>query len=139
VPDPTIQFGILKCRDLVQLFYGVRLVASILEQDNQLTTGQTGPLIAQDPRRIRYEIIMGNYDTAYLYVGIAETLDELTAAAGPPQTYVVPPASTIIVERNWITDLDAVTLPLFVQPIGTSFVISTRETFLTPAPIDEGP
>jgi hypothetical protein len=139
VTDPTIAFGILKCRDLVQLYYGARLVASVIETVNEVASDAAGLLLNQDPRLIKYEIQMSNTDTVNpLQVFLGSTLDAVLGGTNFLE-YNIPINETVIVERNFFTDLDAVTLPVFVFPQGANFAITTRETFLTPAPVDEGP
>jgi hypothetical protein len=135
-PDPTIAYGILKCRDLVQLYYGARLVASIIENSIGLNPGAIVKLLGQDPRRVRYEIILANTTAAAASVGINASQD---AVSNIFSTYAINAGDTLIIDRNFFTDLDAVTLSVWAE-VGTgSLNISTRETFLTPAPVDEGP
>lgn len=132
--DAAIRLGILKCRDLVELYYGARMVTSIIENNQQ--GNQTTPqvLVGLDPRRIRLEIVLANRDT----------VNSLTANIGSPgsnnlgtsELIQLPPGGTVVIERNFLTDMESVTLPLEFQ--GSSSVIySTRETFLTPLPADE--
>jgi hypothetical protein len=135
--DPTIAFGILKCRDLVQLYYGARLVADVrqtfVNYDGASPTPQL--LLAQDPRRVRYEIWMnGGSSTATIEMGQLKDFDsqqtmEALFLAG----------NTFRIERSFLTDLDAVTFELYAQGGGANVDITVRETFLTPAPVDEGP
>ena len=134
--DPTIAFGILKCRDLVQLYYGARLVANVIETNPPDTSVNPGQILSQDLRRIRYEIIFSNNGSGAVQAFLSDTLDGVNAG---PQIYTVPGFSTIVIDRTFLTDLDAVTLPLFSSTSNVNCVISVRETFLTPAPIDEGP
>lgn len=134
--DNLLKYGVLKCRDLVELYYGWRMVTDIIETDNQLDSGVTGPLLQQDPRRIAYDIIMTNYAGTNLEVNFGKTFDLANTAA---ENYVVGPNSTVVVSKNFLTDLDAVTLPVFINSTGTGFQISTRETFLTPVGVDELP
>lgn len=125
---------ILQCRDLVQLYYGARMVTAVIEKEPPVNTSNFLPLIAQDSRRIRYEIILANEDAA------AQTVDIGTILATGGfnfQEYSIPPGDTKVIERDFLTDLDAVTLALICQPSSLNVVISTRETFLTPLPADE--
>jgi hypothetical protein len=126
--------GIFRTRDLVTLFYGVRMVASILEANPALNNTAPIQLIGQDPRRIRYEIILANngdaVDTAF--IGSQASFDP-----GTSQQYYLNAGDTLIIERNWITDLDAVTINLWGVTSNGNIGVTTRETFLTPAGNDE--
>ena len=138
VPDPTIQFGILKCRDLTQLYYGARLVANVKVSqapDDAYTT--QGLLIGQDPRRIKYELIFGNTDNGTAHqVYLGTNIDTVNSN---PESYSLPPDATIVVSRSFLTDLDAVTMEVWVVITDPTVYVAARETFLTPAPVDEGP
>lgn len=137
--DNLLKYGVLRTRDLVELYFGWRMVAAVTETLNGLNTDVAGLLLSQDSRRIRYEINMANPDPANpLSVGLASTLDGVD---NNPQIYQIPPSSTLVVKRSFLTDLDAVTWSVFMKAVQASdlFEISTRETFLTPAPVDELP
>jgi hypothetical protein len=134
--DNAIKFGILKCRDLVQLYYGARMVASLVE--NNPGIGATAvTVIAPDPRRIRYEVILANNDPAnhiQFQIGSYGSIN-----AGTAQIYNVEPGASLTIERDFFTDLDAVCLALEATVSAGSGVLCTRETFLTPIPVDETP
>lgn len=137
VDDPTIKYGILKCRDLVQLYYGARLVVSVTQTfpnyDGVTSTPQK--LLSQDPRRIRYEIWMnGGSSTATVEMGALKDFD-----TGQTMEALFLAGNTFRIERNFLTDLDAVTNELYAQGGGATLDVTIRETFLTTAPIDEGP
>lgn len=135
LPGDTADLGFIRrCRDLVQLYYGVRMVAAIIENEVQ-GGGGWSPLILQDPRRIRYEIIIRNADpanAAEVQIGTPPTFD-----LGTAQDYEVGIDQTLVIDRNFLTDLDAVTIALNFFCSNENVVISTRETFLTPPPVDE--
>jgi hypothetical protein len=134
--DPTIAFSILKCRDLVQLYYGARLVASVIENTFALATNAQQLLFGQDPRRIKYEIIVQNLQTtaADIEMGTPSADD-----ASTDQFYAILPGNSLVVSRDFLTDLDSVCLAIELFNNGVPVIVSTRETFLTPAPVDEGP
>jgi hypothetical protein len=132
----AIKYGILSTRDLVELYLGARTVVTIIE--NQTNTGASSPVVLnQNPSRIRYEVILGNSNV----VGInALTLASPAACdSGFGPTYFLNPGQTIVIERNFETDGEAVCLPLNCAPIHGLTTISTRETILTPLPADESP
>jgi hypothetical protein len=133
--DPTIALGILKCRDLVQLYYGARMVANIFENNFDVLPNPT-QILKADPRRIKYEIIVAGQNNAgfNFALGSQATFDTFFY-----QQYAGQPTSTIIIERNFFTDFDSVCLELWAQQFDVNAFISVRETFLTPSPVDEGP
>jgi hypothetical protein len=131
---PGAPVGIFRCRDLVTLYFGVRMVTSVIEQDIFIDSN-VDPLILQDPRRIRYEIIIAAQPSspASFFVGTPPSFDQ-----GTSQQYALPENGTLIIVRDWITDGDAVTLALsFQNNTDTAPFVSTRETFLTPPGEDE--
>lgn len=132
--DAAIKNGILQCRDLVQLYYGVRMVAAITEGFFNQSANVQASLIQQDPRRIRYELIMSNGDVTdqVFTIGTPSSFQ-----AGNAQTYSVKPGATLIVERTFLSDFDAVTIGLDATVSSSSCNLNTRETFLTPLPADE--
>jgi hypothetical protein len=134
--DPSIKYGILRTRDLVELYYGARMVTDLVEN---YFPSVVNPIVIlqQDPRRIRYEVII-SYTTGP-NPGAVVLGSPRTNAVGIGQTYWLNPGETIIVERDFLTDLDAVTIELDNLGGTPGIVISTRETFLTPTPVDEGP
>jgi hypothetical protein len=125
---------ILQCRDLVQLYYGVRMVAQITESQPILNNSTFTTVIQQDPRRIRYEIIIVNDDAAKQEVDLA------TGTADDPNfnlVYVIPPGVTMVIERSFLSDLDGVTAGIMGLSSNSNVHLSVRETFLTPLPADE--
>jgi hypothetical protein len=134
--DNAIKFGMLKCRDLVELYYGARMVASVVESAFSFTAPQTMQILSPDPRRIRYEIIIGNNNAApaQLTVGTPSADD-----GGNDQFYSLPDNETIIIERDFLTDLDCICLALQASCNSGACIVSVRETFLTPIPVDEMP
>jgi len=134
--ENLLKYGVLKCRDLVELYFGWRYVVTISE--NAFTPSMTPYLILnQDPRRIRYEIwinVVNVVAGATVLLGSPAAIDAGTAPNLQPFSFYNGP-----LVRDWITDGEAVTLPVMVSD-GTGVIIfSTRETFLTPAPVDELP
>jgi hypothetical protein len=137
VDDPTIKYGILKCRDLVQLYYGARMVAVPKEQLIFLSTLDLAvAVLGQDPRRISYEIVVtgGAGASGLFYVGTKTEMDTNAAAV---YRFVANVSTTI--KRDFFTQLDAVCLPLFVRAGIVPIEVFVREIILTPSPIDEGP
>jgi hypothetical protein len=134
--DDAIKFGILKCRDLVELYYGARMVTSIVETQVTLTTDPKTILTA-DPRRIKYEIVMSNRDALNPASWVIGRPGSVGAATG--QAYSIPPGATLVVERDFLTDMESVCLALEATVQGNTTDFSVRETFLTPIPVDEMP
>ena len=132
----AVKFGILRTRDLVELYYGARMVVTIKESYFSAVTSLK-QVLGPDSRRIRYEIVIGNASNAApftCFVGSPASMDSLTAAF-----YHGAIASTLVIDRSFLTDMEAVCLPISVRPNLGSLDIGVRETFLTPAPVDEFP
>ena len=93
-------------------------------------------ILPQDPRRIRYEVNYYNLSGvgAYLGYGSAASID-----AGTNEYLSIPSNVSGSFERVWLTDQEAVCLAVWAQSTAGIIGVSTRETFLTPAPVDEGP
>lgn len=129
--------GIVRCRDLVELLYGVPMVTSVTAAWFGVgSVAGVTQILLQDSRRIRYELVFLNSgllpdDCIFNHNGdfTATAYQEVYLSAG----------SVFIIERDFRSDLDAVTLPLFVLGPGSNIAIGVRETFLTPAPVDEIP
>lgn len=134
--DNAIKFGILKTRDLVELYYGARMVATIAETEPGGLVNVQNKLLGADPRRIKYEIILGNLGpvTHAIQIGSPSAV-----AGGDNQIYVIPPGGTIIIERGFRADMETVCGPLDMIFDNNDVQISVRETFLTPIPVDEMP
>lgn len=135
--DNLLKYGVLRCRELVELYFGWRMVSFIREQVlAPAASGTTYVLLQQDPRRIAYDIVFANPDNT-----------TLLAAIGTPQgwglgntpLYNIPPGDTLIISRNFLTSLDSVTEEIDYQVSSTDLQVSTIETILTPAPVDEVP
>ena len=135
--DNLLKYGILKCRDLVELYYGARMVTSVTE--TKFSASATPYLILnQDPRRIRYEVW---YDTTNLAAPTSIRIGT-PAAIGSGEAISFDPfisVYTLPLVRDFLTDLDSVCLALMVSDSSGQLIVSTRETFLTPAPVDEVP
>ena len=134
--DNLLKYGVLKCRDLVELYFGWRAVTTVIQIGYSPTATVPFQLFGPDPRRIRYEVIFASFDAA------SQEADLATKAAldsGNHEIYAVPPGGTIKIERNFLTDLEAVTLDQWCALGTATLFVSTRQTFLTPAPVDEVP
>lgn len=133
---------ILGCQQLVELYYGVRMIAQIKESYYTVSSGATVMVLQPDPRRIRYEITFNIVDApraAQIFLGTPQAMDTDTAEtiAAVLGTVLAPAGSFQRIERVFLSDLDAVTLPQMVRTNGASCDVSVRETFLTPLPTDE--
>lgn len=134
--SPNTPQGILKCRDLVQLYYGLPMVAALIENLFYVQGGDTVQILGPDPRRIKYEIIISAQNASIIYIGSLNQMDQSTAAV-----YQFGSAGVETISRNFLTDLDSVCLPLLARNTASenAFEVFVRETFLTPAPVDEIP
>jgi hypothetical protein len=131
-----LKFGILRCRDLVELYYGARMVVQVLETAIVPIANTQAKLLGQDPRRIKYEIIVSNPDAAahFFEVGSPSAMD-----AGNNAQYELAPNTSLTIERDFFADLEGVTLALAFLTDSAAVTIGTREVILTPAPVDEVP
>lgn len=132
--DDWQKLGILKTRDLVELYYGVRMVADVKETFIPTTPGTPTRILNQDPRRISYEIVLANEDAA------AQEFDLSPVTGGSAAeftAYSVAPGETQVIDRDFLTDLDAVTKEVWCTTSVGAQLVTVRETFLTPAPVDE--
>jgi len=131
---PLTGKGIVRCRDLVQLYYGARMATDVAEDAFDITQGAAPTQILKaDSRRIKYEIQI----TITGGGGIVILGSPRAFAAGTPQNYALSGNMTVVVERDFLTDLDAVVGDLLCMSEFINAVITTRETFLTPLPVDE--
>jgi hypothetical protein len=131
---PLTNLGIVRCRDLVQLYYGARMVVSTISQAQGSQAVAPVQLFPADSRRVRYEIIMRN--AQLVNVGVCQLGAPGDFDQGNQAFYSIAPGDTIIITRDFTTDLDATTQAVIGQT-DTNCRFSTRETFLTPLPVDE--
>lgn len=134
--SPNTPQGILKCRDLVQLFYGLPMVANIITTVVELAPSSIAVIFGADPRRIKYEIIVANEGATadFISIGTPAEID-----AGVALEIQLNGGDSYTIKRDFFTDLDSVCLPLSAATSTNPWLISSRETFLTPAPVDEIP
>jgi hypothetical protein len=134
--SPQIKYGILRTRDLVELYFGARMVAALKETFfPAITPSSIIPIMDQDPRRVAYEINLSNFNEGFaiVFVGSPTAMGQQQG-----QTYFIPAGETVQIARNFFTDLDAVAIPQSLLS-ESSLDVSVRETFLTPLPADELP
>lgn len=135
MPGDSKDLGVIRrCRDLVQLYYGLRFAVGIAE-NVWFNTAAAQQLMQPDPRRIRYEIVLSNQDPAADLVVFLGSSEEFVNTAGIQ--YTVKAGETLVIERTFLTDADNVTLPVWGLWALAAAQVSTRETFLTPLPVDE--
>lgn len=131
MPSPTDKpLGIKSCRHLIELYFGIQMVTDLVESPPTDTAG-VSQILLPDPRRIKYEIILANGDSLVTNTVSLSTIggvDQPSAAV-----YTLGPSATIIIERTFFADLDAVTLPVWANNPSGDVAISTREVFLSPA------
>lgn len=135
----AIKYGVLRTRDLVELYFGARMVVSLVEKSPTIAVGTTAVVLQQDPRRIRYELVLTSSFNGALSVLVGSPA---SFEAGTAALYRAVTNGQIVIERDFLTDMEGVCLPVAIQPTaaeGSPAIASTRETFLTPAPVDEFP
>jgi hypothetical protein len=132
----NIRTGVLRCRDLVELYYGARIATDLIENDPSFTAGQTFILLPLNPARIRYELIFENSTGLRTVFALGSPR---AFGVGNQQFYTVSPDSTLIIVRNWTTDADAVVAEVDCNITDGNLLVTTRETILTPLPVDESP
>ena len=132
-----IKFGILRTRDLVELYYQGRMVVQVRENDpGTLVLFTPVQILRQDPRRTRYEIIIANGGNTTLEVQIGSLQSINNTNYG---TYSIAAGDTLVIIRDFRSDLEGVCLEQFAMATVGNAVVTTREDFLTPLPADEVP
>jgi len=131
---PGAPVGIFKCRDLVTLYFGVRMVAF---SKTSVFTPSAIPyvILPQDPRRISYEIFVDTTNVAsapLTLLGTPAQIDQGTAVDVTNATEQGAPIS-----RSFFTELDAVTEAQMVSDATGEIIFSVREIILTPPGVDE--
>ncbi len=134
---PTIRYGILKCRDLVQLYFGARLVTVAIDSWAQVSADTPAQVLPQDPRRISYELWLSPQNNGNDDISIATTQDALFTAASLDLNALS--GATLYVKRTWYDDGDSVVQPLWAEPDSFTWSVSVRQILLQAAPVDEGP
>lgn len=133
--ENLLKYGVVSCRDLVELYYGWRMVAVAYQipVPGGLATRQL--LLPQDPRRIKYEIWMtAEPGPAFVSLGSAADLDN-----NATMDIEIDNDNNYYLVRSFLTDLDAVCQDLWFTNADGNADISVRAVILTPAPIDEVP
>jgi len=132
---PPLKYGIVRCRDLVELWLGARLTTDYLESVYYPTVNKWLQILQPNPARIKYEITLirtaGGLGT--IFVGGVRR-PALTVQLPYQVSETLP---EIIISRDWLRDLDLVTAELWAFPQQASFQVNTRETVLRPLPTDE--
>lgn len=134
--ENLLKYGVLRCRELVELYFGWRMVTDLVENFPYFTATEQFVLMAQDPRRIRYEIVVENLDVIPQIMQIGSPR---AFASSNAEQYSILPGDTKRIMRDFLTDLDGVTIEVDCIASALTLGITTRETFLTPAPVDELP
>ena len=134
--ENLLKYGVLKCRDLVELYYGWRIVTFAVETKYLPGAATLVQILQQDTRRIKYEIILNNESNAGddIQIGTPDAI-----AAGTSWDISIAPADSYTINRSFLTDLDAVVQPLWAEGDLGNIACYVRETFLTPSPVDEVP
>lgn len=138
--DNLLKFGVLKCRDLVELFYGARMVAQSVTYAPGTSNGSPVIVLPQDTRRISYEIAFSCFQSSLGNAGSSIALGtKAQIEAGRGVDYYALPYTTVVVKRSFFEDLDAVTEEVYYQNVDNNYDLEARVVILTPAPIDEVP
>jgi hypothetical protein len=125
---------ILKCRDLVELYYGARMVTATRHKTILFSASVQAQILTVDPRRIGFNLVLGNEGAASILISISDTQTDI---ANNALLYDVPVGGSILVNRSFLSDLDSVSSELWMLCGDTNLDVSVRETFLTPLPEDE--
>jgi len=135
--DNILKYGVLRTRELIEIFFGARMVTTVRESQVKLGVTPT-EIIGQNPSRIRYEIWVAPnvVPSNYLAIGSPAAVDRKVGAFFYTETQSQPPTFV----RDWLTDGEGVCLPVSgaVYSVDTVYAYA-RETILTPAPVDELP
>jgi hypothetical protein len=134
--ENLLKYGILRARDIAALYYGARMVAFAKYSFFSVGKFDRVQILGPDPRRIKFELYLFNTGSAASDINIADDIETLNTA---PLDVSAGPGLTVVIRRTFLSDLDAVCLPLWVVPIVNTWTVSVRETLLTPAPVDEVP
>lgn len=137
---PFTPQGIVRCRDLVQAVRGVRIATNVFYKNFGPLLLAKVPVLNLDVRRIKYEISISEISGTNPVAVQLATIDPLSNVTFEMVT--LDAAATLIIERTWEKDADAVCLGVIAAQstavvLGGSASISVRETFLTPLPADE--
>lgn len=140
-PAIQISAGILRTRDLVELYYQGRMVVQVKSNQISISTGAPTQILQQDPRRIRYELIFEQFvPTASAAVDIGTPTE---IAQSTSMEFILLGESNYTIIRDFRSDMEGVCIELSAQPSvltgAPSVTVSSRETFLTPLPVDELP
>lgn len=137
--SPSIRFGILKARDLVELYFGARMVIDqryAQQTVNNHATPLAQQILTANPARIAYELFLacagGGDGSIYLWPNA-----DLTAANS--LRINVLGDSTVVINRDWLRYGDSLTRELWAGSTGNQFFVSTVEYLLTPLPVDNLP
>lgn len=136
----SIRYGILKTRDLVELYFAGRMVADIIEATFVVSSSVPARVLNQDPRRISYELYFcAQSGGTFWTIQLGRTFDQALTASGIVLRSA--PPNVNFIKRNFFEDLDAVCLPVWAMSASGSEItqLSVRETRLTPVPVDEEP
>ena len=131
----NIAAGILRCRDLVQLYYGARMM-TVLAYDSPPGTSNVEQIFTVNPARIAYRIVLENTGNVpfQIFVGTQTAVESQSSLA-----YEVPAHDSVEISRSFLTDLDAVTQDIWYSPNAANLSVSAEEVLLSPLPVDELP
>lgn len=136
-PPPPAPLGeeVLGCRELVRQFFGRRVKMFTRYTRINPAANTATQLLKTDPRRIRYEITISSTNAA-TQQGLLGPLAVIQA--GNAQAWELSiTLLTFQVERDYLTDGDAVVEEIWAQSNNAAMIFSARETLLTPLPVDE--
>ena len=136
-----IKFGILRTRDLVELYYQGRMNVSVVLTNVAVTLNIRAVLVPQNASRIRYEFLFENIDATG--VAIIDFGTPFEIDSGNSQEFVLNPHSNLLITRQFRDDLEGVCIAQSVGAAALSgtpqIFVGVRETLLTPLPADELP
>lgn len=136
-----IKYGLLRTRDLVELYYQGRMVVRVVCTNYSLPSGSVVKILQQNMTRIRYELIFENIVAASVSLVDIGSIPEISA--GNSQEFVLTNQANFMLTRDFRSDMEGVCLELNAtagtQSGAPNVFVGVRETFLTPLPMDELP
>jgi hypothetical protein len=132
--DAAIKYGILRCRDLSELYWDARTV--VITKTNIIDPSSAPDLLfTADPRRIAWRIIVIDPSGPGEQQVDLGTRSAITAQTS--ERYYRDATEPLIIDRHFRDYGDYVTSELYGQVSGSAPLWSTVEWILTPLPADE--
>lgn len=131
---PPISASVASCRELVEIYLRKPAISTLRETIVALSANVATQVLQADPRRIRLEIFVA---AIAISPGNVKIGSQAVVQAGNGSEIFQSTAATTVITRDYRTDLDSVARELWAQASSGNWVLSFRETLLTPLPVDE--